>query len=127
MTSPRDPATNALFNRRAFLRGAAGVAVALPFIESLPERSAWAANAKPVFGFFICAVDGVVVPQFFPTATGPITPASLAAANAATSQLAGHAGNLSCSPESTGPRVPFAAMPTWTACARRTPPRCRCP
>jgi hypothetical protein len=88
--SPKAPP----FNRRAFLRGATGVVVALPFLDSLPERSAWAADATPVFAFFICAVDGVVVPQFFPTATGPITPATLAAANAATSQLAGHAGNL---------------------------------
>ena len=94
MRSRRDPVTEAPFNRRAFLRGATGVVVALPFLESLPERSAWAADAKPVFAFFICAVNGVVLPQFFPAAPGPITPAMLATANAATSQLAGHAGNL---------------------------------
>jgi len=87
--SAKDP-----FNRRAFLRGATGAVVALPFLDSLPERSAWAADAKPVFAFFICGVNGVVLPQFFPAAPGPLTPASLAAANAATSPLAGHAGNL---------------------------------
>ena len=36
-------------NRRAFLRGAGGVAIGLPFLEGLPERSAWAADAPPVF------------------------------------------------------------------------------
>src|SRR4051794_11900876 len=94
MTPPRRDPKDSLLRRRAFLCGAAGVAVALPFLESLPERSAWAADTKPVFAFFICAVDGVVLPQFFPAATGPITPATLAAANVATSQLAAHAGNL---------------------------------
>jgi hypothetical protein len=94
MSARRDRPKDAPFNRRAFLRGAGGVAMALPFLESVPERSAWAADAKPVFAFFIGGVGGVVLPQFFPAATGPITPASLAAANAATSQLAGHASNL---------------------------------
>ena len=28
-------------NRRAFLYGAGGVAIGLPFLEGLPERSAW--------------------------------------------------------------------------------------
>ncbi len=76
------------------LRGAAGAAVALPFLESLPERSPWAATDAPVFGFFICGVGGVVREQFFPAATGPLTPAGLAAAGKATSQLAAHADNL---------------------------------
>ena len=31
-------------NRRAFLRGAGTVAIGLPFLEGLPERSAWAAG-----------------------------------------------------------------------------------
>ena len=39
-------------NRRAFLTGAGTVAVGLPFLESLPSRSAWAADATPVFTFF---------------------------------------------------------------------------
>jgi hypothetical protein len=82
-------------NRRAFLRGAAGAAVALPFLESLPERSPYAADdPPPVFAFFICAVGGVVKAQFFPDAPGPLTQAGLAAANKATSMLAAHADNL---------------------------------
>ena len=81
-------------NRRAFLRGAAGAAVALPFLESIPERSPWAASSKPVFAFFICTVGGVVRPKFFPAATGALTQAGLAAAGKATSALAAHADNL---------------------------------
>src|SRR5207244_2193957 len=75
-------------NRRAFLRGMAGATVALPFLESMPERSPWAASGpKPVFGFFMCAVGGVVRPSFFPAATGPLTRAGLAAEVKATSAL----------------------------------------
>ena len=69
--------------------------MALPFLESLPERSAWAANApRPVFGLFMTGMGGIVVPEFFPDATGPITAASLAAAGKATSALASHADHL---------------------------------
>ena len=94
MTAKRSGVGHWLPNRRAFLRGAAGAAVALPFLESLPERSPWAASAKPVFGFFICAVGGVVRSQFLPDATGPLTQAGLAAAGKATSKLAAHANDL---------------------------------
>ena len=73
--SRRRPGSSVLPSRRAFLRGAAGAAVALPFLESLPERSPWAADdPQPVFAFFICTVGGVVRSQFFPDATGPLTP-----------------------------------------------------
>jgi len=81
-------------NRRAFLRGAAGVAVGLPFLESLPERSAWAAGNAPVFSLFVCAVDGVVPKSFFPDAVGPLTTDDLAAAGKATSKLSAHAQDL---------------------------------
>jgi len=81
-------------NRRAFLRGAAGVAVGLPFLESLPERSAWAAGKAPIFSLFICAVDGIVPARFFPDALGELTEDGLAAASKATSQLSAHAKNL---------------------------------
>ncbi|MEP7052235.1 MAG: DUF1552 domain-containing protein [Pseudomonadota bacterium] len=81
-------------NRRAFLRGTAGVALGLPFLESLPERSAWAAGSAPVFSLFICAVDGVVPANFFPNALGELTADNLAAAGKATSQLSSHAKNL---------------------------------
>jgi hypothetical protein len=81
-------------NRRAFLRGTAGVAVGLPFLESLPERSAWAAGNSPVFSLFICAVDGIVPEKFFPNARGELTSDGLAAAGKATSKLSAHAENL---------------------------------
>jgi hypothetical protein len=81
-------------NRRAFLRGATGVALGLPFLESLPERSAWAAGHAPVFSLFICAVDGIVPQKFFPNALGELTSDGLAAAGKATSILAPHANNL---------------------------------
>src|SRR6187431_2675153 len=81
-------------NRRAFLRGAAGVAVGLPFLESLPERSAWAADKAPIFSLFICAVDGVVPASFFPDDLGALTAEGLAAASKATSKLSAHAKNL---------------------------------
>ena len=95
MNGRRSGIGRVLPNRRAFLRGAAGAAVALPFLESVPERSPWAAtDPQPVFAFFICTVGGVVRTQFFPTATGPLTQPGLAAAGMATSHLAAHADNL---------------------------------
>ena len=81
-------------NRRAFLYGAGTLAVGLPFLEGLPERSAWAAGSAPVFSLFIVAACGVVGKKFFPDATGPLTTASLTAAEKATSVLAPHAANL---------------------------------
>jgi hypothetical protein len=70
------------------------VALGLPFLESLPERSAWAAEENPVFSFFICAVDGIVPASFFPAALGPLTVEGLAAAGKATSHLSAHARDL---------------------------------
>lgn len=83
-------------NRRNFLKGAGSVAVALPFLEGLPERSAWAAGAAPVFTFFIVAENGVVFNKFFPSATGAITTSGLAGLGdgVATSALSAHAPNL---------------------------------
>jgi hypothetical protein len=81
-------------NRRAFLRAGA-VAIGLPFLEGLPERSAWAVDQPPVFCMFIVAANGVVPAKFFPSATGPLTTASLEAmTDKATSVLAPHAANL---------------------------------
>jgi hypothetical protein len=82
-------------NRRAFLTGAGGVAIGLPFLESLPNRSAWAADSTPVFSLFIVAQNGVVGKNFFPSATGALTTAGLAGATGmATSVLSPHAANL---------------------------------
>lgn len=82
-------------NRRRFLQGAGGVAIGLPFLEGLPERSAWAQSATPVFSFYMVAACGVVAKSFFPSATGTFTKESLAAAtDKSTSVLAPHAANL---------------------------------
>ncbi|HYQ40738.1 MAG TPA: DUF1552 domain-containing protein [Polyangiaceae bacterium] len=81
-------------NRRAFLRAGA-IAVGLPFLEGLPARSAWAADAPPVFSLFIVAACGVIGKKFFPNDTGPLTVDSLAAlSDKATSVLAPHADHL---------------------------------
>jgi len=92
--SVRPNMTRRRVNRRAFLRGAAGVSVALPFLESLPERSAWAAGAEPIFSLFIMAAGGVVPADFFPTTPGPLTSDFLAASGTAGAALASHAENL---------------------------------
>jgi len=81
-------------NRRAFLRGAAGVAVALPFLESLPERSAWAEEHKPIFSLFICTANGIVADRFFPERLGRLSKDLLAAGGRATAALANHAERL---------------------------------
>lgn len=81
-------------NRRNFLRGMGGVALGLPFLEGVPERSAWAQNEQPRFLFFIVAACGVVADKFFPESKGALTVDSLSAAGKATSELAEHADNL---------------------------------
>ena len=83
-----------VINRRAFLR-AGGVAIALPFLEGLPSRSAWAADNPPVFSLYIVAACGVVGKKFFPDETGPLTTDGLAAmTDKATHVLAPHAKDL---------------------------------
>lgn len=96
MRSKTEPATRrGSLNRRNFLKGAGTIAIGLPFLEGLPERSAWAAGAAPVFSFFIVAENGVVFKNFFPAATGALTTAGLAgSADTATSVLSAHAPNL---------------------------------
>jgi hypothetical protein len=96
-----NPKNRRVLNRRAFLTGAGTVAIGLPFLESLPERSAWAANSAPVFTFFIVAQNGQVNKgasgqTFFPANGGALTAADLAAggANVATSVLSPHVANL---------------------------------
>ena len=85
--------TRPRLTRRNFLRGAGTVAVGLPFLEGLPERSAWAAGNAPVFSFFIVAENGVVANGFFPSATGPLSASNLTG-DIATAALATHAPNL---------------------------------
>jgi hypothetical protein len=82
-------------NRRAFLRGAGAVAIGLPFLEGLPERSAWSADNPPVFSMFMVAACGVVGKSFFPDSTGALTQSGLAGlSDKATSVLSPHADNL---------------------------------
>lgn len=88
------PSARPRVNRRAVLRGLFGASVGLPFLESLPDRSAWAAGQKPVFSLFICAVGGVVPRNFFPDELGVLGADGLAAARKATSELARHAERL---------------------------------
>jgi hypothetical protein len=74
---------------------AGAVAIGLPFLEGLPERSAWAADAPPVFSLFIVTANGVVQSKFFPNDVGALTPTSLAGmTDKASSVLAPHAANL---------------------------------
>jgi hypothetical protein len=82
-----------LVNRRAFLRGAGGIAIGLPFLEGLPERSAWAADAAPVFTFFICGCCGVEPKRFWPSATGALG-SVLGTGDKAVDHLKDHAANL---------------------------------
>jgi hypothetical protein len=79
-------------NRRAFLYGAGGVALGLPFLEGLPERSAWAAGADPVFTFFMCGACGVEPKRFWPSGTGALS--GLLGSGKAVDALAPHAANL---------------------------------
>lgn len=84
-------------NRRAFLRGAGSIAIGLPFLEGLPERSAWAQSDNPVFAFFICTACGVVLDggdTFFPPQTGALTSEGMAASDRSTAALADHASRL---------------------------------
>jgi hypothetical protein len=89
-------------NRRAFLRGVGTAGVALPFLEGVPERSAWSQTENPVFGLFVVTSCGVVQKsgsdpeKFWPTADGPLTTASMQAfaADRCTGLLAEHAARL---------------------------------
>lgn len=80
-------------NRRAFLYGAGGIAIGLPFLEGLPERSAWAAQSPPIFTLFICASCGVEPKRFWPSSTGALS-SVLSSGDQAVNQLKDHANNL---------------------------------
>lgn len=78
--------------RRNFLRGAAGLTIGLPFLEGLPERSAWAQNQTPVFSLFMVAANGVVPQRFFPGSQGPLNASSMN--GKAVAKLADYADHL---------------------------------
>jgi len=81
-----------VINRRAFLYGAGTIAIGLPFLEGLQERSAWAANAQPIFTFFLCGACGVEPKRFWPGSTGALS--GLLASGKAVDALADQAKNL---------------------------------
>jgi hypothetical protein len=81
-----------VINRRAFLYGAGTIAIGLPFLEGLPERSAWAANAQPIFTFFMCGACGVEPKRFWPASTGALS--GLLASGKAVDALSEQAKNL---------------------------------
>jgi hypothetical protein len=63
--------------RRMFLRGLAGIGVALPFLESFAPRTARAADGPKRLAVFF-STNGVNMQQFWPKgAYGPLTAASL--------------------------------------------------
>jgi Protein of unknown function (DUF1552) len=69
----RRPIMRRAINRRAFLYGLGGVGIGLPFLESSPERSAWAQDEEPVFVLFMGTGNGIIADEFWPSATGPLT------------------------------------------------------
>lgn len=81
-------------NRRRFLRAAGGIAIALPFLESMPDRSAWAQGQAPIFGFMCVAACGVVGNRFFPANTGALTVDGIKTSGKAVAALGDHAADL---------------------------------
>jgi len=80
-------------NRRAFLYGAGGIAIGLPFLEGLPERSAWAQDAPPIFTMFMVACCGVEPKRFWPASLGALSTV-LGTGEKAVDHLKDHAQNL---------------------------------
>ncbi len=81
-----------LLRRRNFIGGASGLLVGLPFLESLPSRSAWAQGENPVFSFVMVSANGVVQERFWPTQEGAISAQSMT--GKAVEPLADYASNL---------------------------------
>ncbi|APR78954.1 Hypothetical protein A7982_04301 [Minicystis rosea] len=88
-----------MMQRRYFLRGLAGVAMALPFLETFAPKKAKAATYPP-FAVFMRQANGVVQKtdepeMFWPHALGALTKAGLAAeSDRAVSVLADYADKL---------------------------------
>lgn len=78
------------FDRRVFLRGAAGIAVALPALEAFAPRKAHAANK--IFTVFMCQENGTVPERFYPTALGPLNAGTMT--GTALEDLKDHAADL---------------------------------
>ena len=91
-------------SRRIVLGGLGGALLGLPWLEGWPRRRAWAqAASTPPFAIFFRQANGVAAAQdtneigqeperFWPTASGPLTAATLA--DRALAELSAHAGRL---------------------------------
>jgi hypothetical protein len=79
------------FGRRSFLRGAGGVAMALPALETFAPRRAHAAGKK-IFTVFMCQQNGAVPEQFFPKSLGALSAATMT--GTAVEDLQAHAADL---------------------------------
>lgn len=88
-----DP-TRFKLNRRAFLRGVGTAGLALPFLESLPHRSAFAAGETPRFGLYLCTSCGVVGNKFWPSSMGALTTEGMSGDGKAVGILADYADRL---------------------------------
>jgi hypothetical protein len=89
------------FNRRRFLRGAAGAVVALPFLESLAPRETQAGGSSPRFFFAMRQANGVQTStdsepdRFWPSSFGALTTAGMQAdSERAVGELADYADKL---------------------------------
>jgi hypothetical protein len=89
------------FDRRRLLRGAGGVVLGLPALEAFAPRRASAAG-KTIYTIFMAQANGAIQgtggdpDMFWPRATGPLSAATMAGADAdrATSELKDHAAKL---------------------------------
>src|SRR5215213_1164941 len=90
-----------MYHRRV-LKGAGGVIMGLPLLESFLSRRAYAQASKAVYTVFMQQQNGVIQgtsgePQlFWPAAMGPLSAASMTGADMdkATSELKDHADKL---------------------------------
>jgi len=93
------------WSRRRFLKGIGGVAVALPFLETLADKKVWAAPPnRPIYSVYMRQGNGVQQAygwsdepeRFWPDTLGPVTQALLTGAESgkAVAELADYADRL---------------------------------
>jgi hypothetical protein len=79
-------------DRRLFLRGVGGVALAIPALEAFTSRRAMAQAGAKVYTAFVCEQNGTVPERFYPTALGPLTAATMM--GSAVEDLIPHAADI---------------------------------
>jgi hypothetical protein len=79
-------------DRRLFLRGAGGIALALPALETFTSRRAMAQAGAKVYTAFMCEQNGTVPERFYPKALGPLTADSMM--GSAVEDLIPHAADI---------------------------------